>query len=83
MYKWDKAQRQAEKRRCQAPGNRSIKPFVRDIAIDLLIRRQWSPEQISGYLAIRGHKISHESIYAIIRKDKYENRACTRTADIG
>lgn len=76
MYKWDKAQRQAEKRRHQVPGNRSIKPFVRNMAIDLLKQKQWSPEQISGHLAKRGHKISHETIYAIIRKDKYENRGC-------
>ncbi|MCH3980424.1 MAG: IS30 family transposase [Prevotella sp.] len=74
VYKWDKAQRQAEKRKHQVPGNRSVKPLVRDMAIDLLKRYQWSPEQISGYLARKGYKISHETIYAIIRKDKYENR---------
>ena len=51
VYKWDKAQRQAEKRKRQMPGNRSIKPFVREMAIGLLKQRQWSPEQISGYLA--------------------------------
>ena len=76
VYKWDKAQRQAEKRKRQMPGNRSIKPFVRDMAIGLLKQRQWSPEQISGYLAKMGYKISHETIYAIIRKDKYEDRGC-------
>lgn len=74
VYKWDKAQRQAEKRKRQMPGNRSIKPFVREMAIGLLKQRQWSPEQISGYLAKMGYKISHETIYAIIRKDKYEDR---------
>ena len=74
VYKWDKAQRLAEKRKHQMPGNRSIKPFVRDMAIGLLKQRQWSPEQISGYLAKKGYRISHETIYAIIRKDKYENR---------
>ena len=74
VYKWDKAQRLAQKRKHQVPGNRSIKPFLRDMAIDLLKRNQWSPEQISGHLARKGYKISHETIYAIIRKDKYENR---------
>ena len=74
VYKWDKAQRLAEKRKHQMPGNRSIKPFVREMAIGLLKQRQWSPEQISGYLARKGYKISHETIYAIIRKDRYENR---------
>ena len=76
VYKWDKAQRQAEKRKRQMPGNRSIKPFVREMAIGLLKQRQWSPEQISGYLARMGYKISHETIYAIIRKDKHEDRGC-------
>lgn len=74
VYKWDKERRQAEKRRCRAPGNRYIKPHVREMAIGLLKREQWSPEQISGYLAGMGYKISHETIYAIIRKDKYEER---------
>ena len=74
VYRWDNAQRQAEKRKHQVPGNRSVKPFVRDIAINLLKRNQWSPEQISGHLARKGCKISHETIYAIIRKDMYENR---------
>ena len=74
VYKWDKAQSLAKKRKHRKPGNRSIKPFVREMAIDLLKQKQWSPEQISGYLARMGYKISHETIYGIIRKDKYENR---------
>lgn len=74
LYKWDCAQRKAEKRKRRVPGNRSVKPFVRDMAIDLLKRNQWSPEQISGYLARKGYRISHETIYAFIRKDRYENR---------
>ena len=74
VYKWDKAQRRAEKHKHQVPGNRSVKSLVRDMDIDLLKRYQWSSEQISGYLARKGYKISHETIYAIIRKDKYANR---------
>lgn len=74
VYNWDKAQRQAEKRKRRAPGNRSIKPYVCKMAIDLLKQEQWSPEQISGYLAKEGVKISHETIYAIIRRDKYIGR---------
>ncbi len=31
---------------------------------------QWSPVQISGYLAKQQKHISHETIYSIIRKDK-------------
>ena len=67
VYKWDKAQRQADKRRHKAPGNRSVKPYVRTMAIDLLKHEQWSPEQISGYLAKNGVRISHETIYAKAR----------------
>lgn len=74
VYKWDKAQRQAARRKHQAPGNRSIKPHVRQMAIELLKREQWSPEQISGYLYRAGIQISHETIYSIIRKDKYIGR---------
>lgn len=35
-----------------------------------LVNDQWSPEQISGYLAKDGFKISHETIYKWIRIDK-------------
>ena len=74
IYKWEKAHHLAKNRKRSIPGNRSVKPFVREMAIELLKQEQWSPEQISGYLAKMGYKISHETIYAIIRKDKYENR---------
>lgn len=49
VYKWEKAHRKAKKSRHQAPGNRSIKPFVRDMAINLLVQKQWSPDK---YLVI-------------------------------
>ena len=71
-YKWKHAQRLAARRRRAAPGNRSVKPHVRAMAIRLLRHEQWSPEQISGYLARNGIGISHETIYAIVRKDKME-----------
>lgn len=74
VYKWEKAHSQAKKRKHRTPGNRSVDSFVREMAIELLKQKQWSPEQISGYLARMGYKISHETIYAIIRKDKHENR---------
>ena len=74
VYKWDKAQQQPEKRRHKSPGNHSIKPYVRTMAIDLQKHEWWSPEQISGYFALKGVKILHETIYSIIREDKYVNR---------
>lgn len=39
--------------------------------IEQLIKdEQWSPRQISGYLAREGVKVSHEAIYAMIRSDE-------------
>jgi IS30 family transposase len=39
--------------------------------IELLLRRKWSPEQISGSLRISGRwSISHEAIYRYILRDK-------------
>ena len=43
---------------------------IKEKAIRLLKEEQWSSEQISGSLAKEGLSISHETIYAIIRKDK-------------
>lgn len=54
-------------------GNRTLNPELKVKAIQLLVKEQWSPEQISGYLAKLGKKISHETIYKIIRKDKKGN----------
>ena len=68
-----KAGREAQASDARQPFHKAV---CRDMAIDLLKQRQWSPEQISGYLARKGYKISHETIYAIIRKDKYENMGC-------
>lgn len=70
VYKWDKAQKQAEDRSRRKPGNRSISRLVWDEVRRHLIYDQWSPEQISGYLAKQGFRISHETIYKWIRADK-------------
>ena len=70
VYKWDKAQKQAEDRSRRTPGNRSISRLVWDEVRRHLIYDQWSPEQISGYLAKQGFRISHETIYKWIRADK-------------
>lgn len=39
-------------------------------AIGLLVTEQWSPQQISGSLALENVFISHETIYKYIRRDK-------------
>lgn len=69
-YKWEIAQKQAEKRSKRTPGNRAISKAIWSSAKHYLVDEQWSPEQISGYLAKDGIKISHETIYAWIREDK-------------
>lgn len=70
VYKWEIAQKQAEKRSKRTPGNRAISKAIWSSVKHYLVDKQWSPEQISGYLAKDGIKISHETIYAWIRADK-------------
>ena len=69
-YGWRLAQEMADERQERLPGNRKIKDSICKKAITLLKDEQWSPKQISGYLALGGDQISHETIYGIIRKDK-------------
>ena len=70
VYKWEIAQKQAEKRSKRTPGNRAISKAIWSSVKHYLVDEQWSPEQISGYLAKDDIKISHETIYAWIREDK-------------
>ena len=72
-YNWMTAQERAEARKSRSPGNRSLDPLIVWEALDLLETRQWSPEQISGYMAQQGKNISHETIYKRIREnpDRY------------
>ena len=70
VYKWEIAQKQAEKRSKRTPGNRAISKAIWSSVKPYLVDKQWSPEQISGYLAKDDIKISHETIYAWIREDK-------------
>ena len=68
-YNWIIAHDKAEARKSRSPGNRSIDPLLLWEALDLLETRQWSPEQISGCLALQGKHISHATIYKHIRAD--------------
>lgn len=70
VYKWEIAQKQAKKRSKRTPGNRAISKAIWSSVKHYLVDEQWSPEQISGYLAKDDIKISHETIYAWIREDK-------------
>ena len=50
-----------------APGNRAVSQSLAWRVKELITGEQWSPKQISGYLAKVGVKISHETIYKMIR----------------
>lgn len=69
-YVWCKAQDMTEHRKGRTPGNRAISPILRWRVEQLIKEEQWSPRQISGRLAKEGIRISHETIYAMIRHDE-------------
>lgn len=71
-YNYATAHEVSEYRKERSPGNRAIKEDVWKLVLKFLEEEQWSPEQISGYLANRGISISHETIYKRIRRDKAE-----------
>src|SRR4030065_2682 len=56
--------RRSRSRRNRRFGERDFRPVVS------LLRQQWSPEQISGYLDLTGQlSISHETIYRYVWRD--------------
>lgn len=68
-YSYLLAQEMAEERKERLPGNRSIKEELWS-RVEKMLREDWSPMQIRGVLAKEGIRISHQSIYAHIEKDK-------------
>ncbi|MBM6721487.1 helix-turn-helix domain-containing protein, partial [Bacteroides gallinaceum] len=60
----------AESRRCHTPGNRGLDDVLQWRIIEFIKNEQWSPRQISGRLKLEGINVSHEAIYALIRKDE-------------
>ena len=69
-YSPSKAQEYADERKEHLPGNRCIESHVEQLAIKYIKERQWSPQQVSGYLRGQDISISHETIYGMIRSDK-------------
>ena len=69
-YNFLKAQQKADERSHRCPGNRAISDTLRWRARELLVNEQWSPKQIAGRLRLEGYRISHETIYAMIRTDQ-------------
>lgn len=69
-YSWRLAQEMAEERKERLPGNKSTPEWIKQKVIRL-IRKDWSPKQISGYLLkFKQLSISHETIYKWIREDR-------------
>ena len=92
-YVWNKAHGMAESRLCRTPGNRRLDDVLKWRIVELIRNEQRSPRQISGRLKREGISVSHETVYAIIRKDgsgelashcrhrmKYRRKAWTGTA---
>ena len=71
-YRAATAQERTQGRRSRSRRNQRFTP--EDFAVvEELLRRQWSPEQVSGYLARQGLlAISHETIYRHVWRDKGE-----------
>jgi IS30 family transposase len=69
-YRASTAQGRTNGRRSRSRRNRrfTAQDFAR---VDELLRRQWSPEQVSGHLGRAGIlSISHETIYRHVWRDK-------------
>ena len=65
---WE-AHAKAMARRERTVGNSAKDPVLMWRVRQLLVEEQWSPRQISGALAREGVRISHETIYRMIRAD--------------
>ena len=70
IYSWRIANEMAQERRELKPNNRRVARPILKQALQLLVTEDWSPQQISGYLALKGVYISHETIYKHIRADE-------------
>jgi transposase len=69
-YSWRLAHEMAMERRERLPGNRSTPEWIKQKVIRL-VRKDWSPGQISGHLRKKENiRVSHETIYKWIREDK-------------
>lgn len=68
-YLYKEADELAHIKRERSTANRKISEDVRDESRRLLIQEDWSPRQISGWLRLKGIRISHETIYRDIRND--------------
>ncbi len=75
-YNPNVAHEMAMERRERIVGNRALKPGVLKSALSLLTKKRWSPEQISGHLALQGEHVSTERIYQEIRRRPELHQYC-------
>lgn len=68
-YTWRLAHQKAMERRERVCLNRRTPSWVVNMSLRMLREKDWSPEQISGFLRKEGICISHERIYQEIRAD--------------
>lgn len=68
-YRWDVAQENRDIRRERLQVNHRVPAGLLKEALSLLVKEDWSPRQISGYLSLLGNRISHETIYKRVRED--------------
>ena len=69
-YTWQLAHQKAMERRERISLNRRTPSWIVNRSLALLREKDWSPEQISGFLRKEGIYISHERIYQEIRADE-------------
>lgn len=70
-YRYKQAHRMATERR-QIAAKRNVYRISDDIKqlVIKLLNDDWSPEQITGHLALQGIHVSHESIYRMVIADR-------------
>ena len=64
------AQEMADERKERVVKNATITPKVKFECLQRLRVDQWSPEQISGAMKLKGEKVSHTTIYKWVAEDK-------------
>lgn len=69
-YLWDKAHAKAMERRKRTTSNKKLDSLLTWRIKQMILREQWSPEQIRGILAKEGTSVSVQTIYNIIKADE-------------
>jgi IS30 family transposase len=73
-YRFKQAQGKAAARQAVHSKPRKLTAALRRRIEGKLRTARWSPEQISGWLAVQGVALSHERIYQLVWQDKHGKR---------